>query len=402
MPSSLDYRERSTFGLTASDRSVAAMVLVIKAAVLIYGALSFQIINDERVRTLTQLLSIWNRWDGPQYLLIAQHGYAASGDQRLALAFFPLYPWLIRLLTIVVRDAVLSAFLISTAASVVAGVALARLFAIDYVPPHLARRAAWFLFIFPTSYFLHIDYSESLFLALVLTCFVAARRERWFQAGLLGAFAALARPNGILLLPALGADTLWELWETHRFNWRWLWLGLVLMGFAVYLWINYRITGDPLVFLNVQRAALVAHFGDAMERHPGQFRRCPRLETLPGRNDRNPGAVLPRGRPGRHDRRGRFAASVVRGMDGARLAAVREPIVGHQRASLHADDVPDVSFDRDAGSQASLEYGDYRMVAAVAGAVHERVRPRPLDVLSEPCGWVKSRSVASARRRGYF
>ena len=200
MPSSLDYRERSTLGLTASDRSVAAMVLVIKAAVLIYGALAFQIINDERVRTLTQLLSIWNRWDGPQYLLIAQHGYAASGDQRLALAFFPLYPWLIRLLTMVVRDAVLSAFLISTVASVVVGVALARLFAID-CSPHLARRAAWFLFIFPTSYFLHIDYSESLFLALVLTSFVAARRERWFQAGLLGAFAALARPNGILLLP---------------------------------------------------------------------------------------------------------------------------------------------------------------------------------------------------------
>jgi Mannosyltransferase (PIG-V) len=252
MPSSLDHRERSTFGLTASDRSVAAMVLVIKAAVLIYGALAFQITNDERVRTLTQLFSIWNRWDGPQYLLIAQHGYAASGDQRLALAFFPLYPWLIRLLTMVVRDAVLSAFLISTVASVVVGVALARLFAIDY-SEHLARRAAWFLFIFPTSYFLHIDYSESLFLALVLTAFVAARRERWFQAGLIGAFAALARPNGILLLPALGADALWELWETHRFNWRWLWLGLVLMGFAIYLWVNYRVTGDPLVFLSVQR-----------------------------------------------------------------------------------------------------------------------------------------------------
>jgi Gpi18-like mannosyltransferase len=252
MPSSLDYRERSILGLTASDRSVAAMVLVIKAAVLIYGALSFQITNDERVRTLTQLFSIWNRWDGPQYLLIAQHGYAATGDQRLALAFFPLYPWLIRLLAMVVRDAVLSAFLISTVASVAAGVALARLFAIDY-SRHLAHRAAWFLFIFPTSYFLHIDYSESLFLALVLTSFVSARRERWFEAGLLGAFAALARPNGILLLPALGADALWELWETRRFNWRWLWLGLVLMGFAVYLWVNYRITGDPLVFLSVQR-----------------------------------------------------------------------------------------------------------------------------------------------------
>lgn len=180
MPSSLDYRERSILGLTASDRSVAAMVLVIKAAVLLFGALSFQVTNDERVRTLTRLLSIWNRWDGPQYLLIAQDGYASTGDQRLALAFFPLYPWLIRLTEIVVRDAVLSAFLISTVASVAAGVALARLLAIDY-SRHLARRAVWFMFIFPTSYFLHIDYSESLFLALVLASFMAARRERWLS-----------------------------------------------------------------------------------------------------------------------------------------------------------------------------------------------------------------------------
>lgn len=209
MPSSLDHRERTILGLTASDRSVAAMVLVIKAAVLIFGALAFQVGNGERVRTLTQLLSIWNRWDGPQYLLIAQHGYAASGNQRLALAFFPLYPWLIRLVAIVVRDAVLSAFLVATAASVAAGVTLARLFAIDY-SRHLARRAVWFLFIFPTSYFLHIDYSESLFLALLATSFLAARRERWCRAGIIGALAALTRPNGILLLPALGADALWE------------------------------------------------------------------------------------------------------------------------------------------------------------------------------------------------
>ena len=235
------------------------MILVIKVAVLLFGALAFQITNDERVRTLTHLLSIWNRWDGPQYLLIARQGYAATGDQRLALVFFPLYPWVIRLFAIVVRDAVLSAFLVSTIASVIVGVALARLFAIDY-SGHLARRAAWFLFIFPTSYFLHIDYSESLFLALVLTSFVSARRERWFQAGLLGAFAALARPTGILLLPALGADALWELWETHRFNWRWLWAGLVLMGYAVYLWINYHVAGDALAFLKLEHS----HWSDAL------------------------------------------------------------------------------------------------------------------------------------------
>src|SRR5579863_2847430 len=244
MTSLFDHRQRSPLGLSASDRSVAAMVIVIKVMVLLFGALAFQVHNGERVRTLTQLLTIWNRWDGGQYQMIAQKGYAAAGDQRLALAFFPLYPWLTRMTAVVVRDVMLSAFLVSTIASVALGVTIARLFAIDY-SRHLARRAVWFMFIFPTSYFLHIGYSESLFLALLVTSFLAARRERWCQAGLLGALAALARPNGILLLPALGADALWELWKTRRFNWRWLWIGLVPMGFAVYLVVNYRITGDP-------------------------------------------------------------------------------------------------------------------------------------------------------------
>ena len=120
MPLSLDHREHSSLGLTASDWSVVAMVLIVKAMVLIYGALSFQITMGERVRTLTHMLSIWNRWDGPQYLLIAQHGYGVAGDQRLALVFFPLYPWLIRLVAFVVRDPVVSAFAISTIASLVA------------------------------------------------------------------------------------------------------------------------------------------------------------------------------------------------------------------------------------------------------------------------------------------
>jgi hypothetical protein len=230
---------------------VVAMVLIVKAMVLIYGALSFQITMGERVRTLTHLLSIWNRWDGPQYLLIAQHGYGVAGDQRLALVFFPLYPWLIRLVAFVVRDPVVSAFAISTIASIVAGVTLARLAAIDY-PPHLARRAAWFLFIFPTSYFLHIDYSESLFLALVVTSFLAARHERWMAAGVLGALAVLTHDNGILLVVALAAEALSELWRTRYFEWRWLWISVVPLGFAIFLLINYNATGDPLAFLKME------------------------------------------------------------------------------------------------------------------------------------------------------
>ncbi|HLK85434.1 MAG TPA: mannosyltransferase family protein [Candidatus Binataceae bacterium] len=252
MSVSNDRRHRSILGMTVQDWSVAAMVLALKAVVLIFGAMAFQIASGERVAGFAGLLTIWNRWDGPQYLLIAEHGYAPTGDQRLALAFFPLYPWTIRLVAVAVRDPVLSAFLISTVASVAAGVMMARLVALD-ASRRLAWRAAWLLFIFPTSYFLHTDYSESLFLALVLASFIAARRERWLAAGAIGALAALTRPNGILLLPALGADALWTWWKTRRFNWRWSWTALVLCGLAAYLAVNYRTTGDAFAFLGVQR-----------------------------------------------------------------------------------------------------------------------------------------------------
>ena len=249
----------SRFGFTASDCSVAATVLIIKAAVLTFGVLSFEIVNNEAIGSVTHILSIWNRWDGPQYVLIAQHGYGAAGDQRLALVFFPLYPWLIRMTALVVGDAVAAGFVVSTIGSVVAGVALARLFAIDN-PPRLARDAVWFLFIFPTSYVLHANYSESVFLAFLLTAFLAARRERWTTAGVLGAFAALTRPNGILLLFAFAAEALREFWRTRRIERRWLWIGMITLGFGIYLLVNYRFTGDPTTFLRLERE----HWQDAM------------------------------------------------------------------------------------------------------------------------------------------
>lgn len=258
MQRSLDRLQSPILGLDPSDRAVVAMVLIVKAAVLTFGLLAFEITNNERIGSFAHMLSIWNRWDGPQYILIARQGYGTMGDRRLALAFFPLYPWLIRAVNFAVGNAVASAFLISTAASVVAGVALARLFAIDY-PPRLARSAVWFLFIFPTSYFLHIDYSESLFLALVVTSFLAARRGRWFESAALGALAAMARPNGILLLPALSTEALVGWWRTKRFEWRWLWIAAVALGLGVHLLVNYRITGDPLAFIHLERTHWTNH-----------------------------------------------------------------------------------------------------------------------------------------------
>jgi len=195
-------------------------------------------------------LEIWNRWDASHYLRLAEHGYATSGDTRVSLVFFPLYPWLVRGAAFFVRNYMAAAFVVSGIASIAVGLLLQKLVRLDESEA-VARNTVWFLFIFPTSYFLHIAYTESLFLALTLGCFLAARNERWELAGLLGAGACLTRVNGLILGFALATEVIHQYWKTRRINLRWLWIGVVPLGFLGYLWLNHEVTGDYFAFTKI-------------------------------------------------------------------------------------------------------------------------------------------------------
>ena len=128
------------------------------------------------------MIGLLNHWDVGQYLNIATQGYGRTGDARLRLAFYPFYPCLIRLLTPIFRSPHLAALAVTTIASMALAVALFRLVKIDF-DEAIARQAVWFLLIFPTSFFLHLAYTESLFLLLVVAAFIACRRGDWLSAG---------------------------------------------------------------------------------------------------------------------------------------------------------------------------------------------------------------------------
>jgi hypothetical protein len=219
---------------------------------LLFGAFAYEVSADQRVGTLRNAIEIWNRWDGPHYLRIAQRGYERAGDPRFLIVFYPLFPWIVRVAIAFTRDPLLSAFLVSGIFSVLAAVAFARLVAIDYPEP-VPYRSAWFMLIFPTAYFLHIPYTESLFLTLAIGAFLAVRRDRWLFASILGAFASLTRTNGLLLLAALGVEALHRWVSERRWRWQWLWIGLIPSGFVGYLLLNYEVTGDPFTFTQYER-----------------------------------------------------------------------------------------------------------------------------------------------------
>jgi len=129
---------------------------------------------------------------------------------------------------------------------------LRRLVALDHGEA-VALRTVWFFLIFPTAYFLHIGYTESLFLAFMLASLFSARKECWWMAGVFGALCWMTRPTGIVLLPTLAIEAAHRFWETRRWQWQWLWIAFVPVGFGVYLLLNYKIAGSPFAFLPMRR-----------------------------------------------------------------------------------------------------------------------------------------------------
>jgi hypothetical protein len=229
---------------------LVGFVLAVKVLLLVHGALSFLLPWNQSLPDAHAFFDIWNRWDSLNYLHIAEFGYQATGEKKHLLAFYPLYPALIRLLQPLCGSFLAAGFWISTVASVSAALLFHRLALLDQ--PDDASRALFFLFVFPTSYALHIPYTESLFLTLCCGSLLCARSRRWGLAGVLGACASLTRINGVALGAALALEAWAEYRQEGRWRWGWLFVLLVPAGALGYLLVNWFVTGDPFAFLRFQ------------------------------------------------------------------------------------------------------------------------------------------------------
>ncbi len=236
--------------LPTQDRIVIGWVVAIKILVLLFGATAYKILENKQLPTPHAWLDIWNRWDSLHYQRIAEFGYRATNPVKSW--FYPFFPWMTRAFAFLTGDYLVGAFVVSAVASIVAVVVMRRLVALDFSRA-VAQRAVWFFLIFPGAYFLHIGYTESLFIALAIGSILAARTNQWEFCGILGALAWMTRPNGMILVPTLLAEVGQRFWTTRKWDWRWLWIGLVPLGFGVYLFVNWHVTGDPFWFLPARR-----------------------------------------------------------------------------------------------------------------------------------------------------
>ncbi|MEY2562536.1 MAG: hypothetical protein QOH88_729 [Verrucomicrobiota bacterium] len=200
-------------------------------------------------------LGIWNRWDAWHYLNVAEHGYAGegSGEQRYMIVFLPLYPLSIHLSYFLVRNWHVAAVIVSNLCAAGAFCYCFLLTQKEY-GRHAAKAAVFYFSIFPTAYFLHVAYSESVFLFLTIGAFYYARQSRWLPCALMGMLATSSRISGLAVMLPLA----FEYFQQKEFRWRNIrWdaalLALIPLGVVAYLYLNYHYFGDPFKFLQYQR-----------------------------------------------------------------------------------------------------------------------------------------------------
>lgn len=209
---------------------------------------------------------LWLKWDARHYLKIARQGYTTVGDDRLMLVFFPLYPWMIRAVNLLMgdwlRSGIFVALLFSVGASVMLYMLCYRLYS-----ARTAKLAVAYFLLNPYSVFLAAPYSESLFLFLTLCALYAASRDRLGWAGIFGALSALTRMLGLVVCGVILLATLRKVCNRRcrdrgqKIVWGVFCAGVVGTGFLVYLLLNVHVTGAPFTFLTYQKENWYQEFG---------------------------------------------------------------------------------------------------------------------------------------------
>lgn len=195
------------------------------------------------------------RWDAGWYGEIAQNGYWLKPGEQSPVAFFPLYPLLIRAVIWLGLNRWIAAVIVSLAAAMTGLYLFARW--AKQVGPKVWQSAFWLLALYPfTEYLYGVVYSDALFLLLAVGAFLALERDKPITATILGALACACRPVAPAVVVGLLVRSLERRWvkgDGFRFtDFLPALAGLGLLAWMTYLQIRFD---DPLAFAHVQGAA---------------------------------------------------------------------------------------------------------------------------------------------------
>ena len=206
------------------------------------------------------LFGNWLQWDAWWYVAIAEHGYTYRPRHMSAVAFFPVYPLVVRGLATTLPGGVPVIALLVTTVCGLASLLLFHRWCAARLSPRAALLAVSALAFYPYAWFLYgTAYSDAVFLVLVLSAFLALEADRPLLAGLIGALATATRPTGIVLvigLVAVALDRRGFLGGRERSRFRRADAGVLLSvaGLAIWCtWLALRF-GNAFAFVETEGA----------------------------------------------------------------------------------------------------------------------------------------------------
>lgn len=173
-----------------------AIILKLVIIILILTSPYFLPFETHKAEPTGSILDSFLQYDALGYTDIAKNGYRQLSDIG-TYGFFPLYPLLIKILSYVF-GVYFSSILLSNIFSILAIVVIYALLK-EEINKKVAYKTCFFLLLFPTSYFLSVAYTESLFLFLSCLTFLLAKKNMWFLSCIVGALSSLTRMQGVIL-----------------------------------------------------------------------------------------------------------------------------------------------------------------------------------------------------------
>src|SRR5260221_847014 len=174
-------------------------------------------------------------FDGEHYLSIAQSGY-----QPFQYFFFPVFPVLMGFFSSEVG------LIISNLFFLIALIGIYKLVMIDY-KEQIAKLTIILFLVFPTSFYFGVYYTENLFLAILVSSFYLARKNKYFLAAILASFLSATRVVGIIMFPVLITE---YLLNKKRDVFTILKILLAPIGLIIYMYYLRMRTGDALIFFH--------------------------------------------------------------------------------------------------------------------------------------------------------
>ncbi len=235
----------------------AAPALLAYLAVRVVGLLLLTAWAQAAGKSVPSLLG--HSWDAVWYVELAEHGYDSGYTHRANpwqsnLAFFPLYPLLMRTVAAVTPlDAMAAGLVLAWLASLLAAWGL---FAVGTLlcdrRTGVLLAVAWG--VVPHAVVESMAYTEGLFTALAAWSLYAVLTRRWLAAGVLCLAAGLTRPTAAALVPPVVLAALAAGWR-RRDGWRpWACVLLAPAGWLGYLaWVGARV-GRPDGWFHIQHA----------------------------------------------------------------------------------------------------------------------------------------------------